>query len=98
MPLAGLVVNRMQNANADDLSADQARAAAERIEDEDAMLASLLTMHAMRLDEAARQRRLVARFSGAHPIVPLRGVPALAQDVHDLEGLREIGALLGQPT
>jgi Asp-tRNA(Asn)/Glu-tRNA(Gln) amidotransferase A subunit family amidase len=88
----------MQNANADDLSADQARAAAERIEDEDAMLASLLTMHAMRLDEAARQRRLVARFSGAHPIVPLRGVPALAQDVHDLEGLREIGALLGQPT
>ena len=98
MPLAGLVVNRMQNANAEGLSADQARAAAERIEDEDAMVASLLTMHAMRLDEAARQRRLVARFSGAHPSVSLRGVPALAQDVHDLEGLREIGALLGQPT
>jgi anion-transporting ArsA/GET3 family ATPase len=98
MPLAGLVVNRMQNANAEDLSADQARAAAERIEGDDSAVASLLTMHAMRLDEAARQRRLVARFSGAHPSVSLRGVPALAQDVHDLDGLREIGALLGQPT
>jgi hypothetical protein len=32
----------------------------------------------------------------ANPRVPVVGVAALAQDVHDLEGLRRIGALLAE--
>ena len=98
MPLAGLVVNRLQVADST-LSADQARAGAERLEDSgDEVVASLLTLHAQRLDEAARQRRLVARFEAAHPGVPVAGVTALAEDVHDLEGLREVGRrLAAQP-
>jgi len=40
----------------------------------------------------ARERSLAARFTGAHPTVPVAEVPAMPQDVHDIEGLREIGA------
>ena len=37
---------------------------------------------------AARQRHLADRFTAAHPGVPVSAVPALAEDVHDLDGLR----------
>ena len=39
-----------------------------------------------------RERALATRFTAAFPRVPVVEVPALAQDVHDLAGLREIGA------
>ena len=42
----------------------------------------------------ARERRLQERFTYAHPGVPVVEVPALAGDVHDLEGLRRVGAAL----
>ena len=38
--------------------------------------------------------RLARRFTAAHPGVPVTEVYALAEDVHDLEGLREVGTLL----
>jgi hypothetical protein len=34
------------------------------------------------------------RFGAAHPQVPTAVIPALAGDVHDLDGLRQVGALL----
>jgi hypothetical protein len=34
------------------------------------------------------------RFTAAHPDVAVQPIPAMAQDVHDLDGLREIGAAL----
>ena len=43
----------------------------------------------------AREARLRSRFAGAHPDVATAVLPALATDVHDLDGLREIGDLLG---
>ncbi len=43
---------------------------------------------------SARQRHLADRFTAAHPGVPVSAVPALAEDVHDLDGLRTIGGLL----
>ena len=43
---------------------------------------------------AARDRRMRDRFTGAHPEVPLAEVPALATDVHDLDGLRSVGRAL----
>jgi hypothetical protein len=44
---------------------------------------------------AEHDARMTKRFSSAHPQVPLVTVPALPADVHDLEGLRTIGGLLG---
>jgi hypothetical protein len=37
---------------------------------------------------------MVARFGRAHPGVPVISVPAIAEDVHDLPGLREMGERL----
>ncbi|MFM8894439.1 MAG: ArsA family ATPase, partial [Actinomycetales bacterium] len=59
--------------------------------------ASLLRLHAGRQQIAGRQRHLALRFTAAHPGVPATTVPALAEDVHDLDGLREIGAYLAEP-
>jgi hypothetical protein len=38
---------------------------------------------------------MTRRFCSAHPEVPVTAVTALPSDVHDLEGLRTIGMLLG---
>ena len=57
-------------------------------------VAALLRLHADRLRNAERQARLARRFTAAHPGVPVTEVYALAEDVHDLEGLREVGTLL----
>lgn len=91
MPLGGLVLNRVSAASTA-LSTEQALAAAERTDDE--LTAALLRLHAANLALAGRQERLAQRFTGAHPGVPVVEVPALATDVHDLDGLREIGDLL----
>ncbi len=107
MPLAGLVVNRTHPLAAPDLSVEQATAAAERLEaaageatggDTDARTptAGLLRLHADRARVVARESRLRQRFVAAHPQVPTVVVRALATDVHDLDGLRRVGALLAQ--
>jgi hypothetical protein len=36
------------------------------------------------------------RFTMAHPEVPLAEVPALPTDVHDLDGLREVGRAIAR--
>ena len=46
----------------------------------------------MRLAE--REARLRERFTAAHPEVPTVVVAALPTDVHDLDGLRQVGTLL----
>jgi len=50
-----------------------------------------LRLHAGRMQLAAAERRLAERFTAAHPLVPIAEVPAQAEDVHDLAGLRAIG-------
>ena len=94
MPLAGLVLNRVQEVRARELTVDEALAGASRLEDSEPGAAALLRLHAARLRNADRQARLARRFTAAHPEVPLTEVYALAEDVHDLEGLREVGSLL----
>jgi anion-transporting ArsA/GET3 family ATPase len=93
MPLAGLVVNRAAVSDHTELSTAAAMAATERI-DADSVTAGLLRIHADRERLVARQRTLRQRFAAAHPKVPSVVVPALAGDVHDLDGLREVGRLL----
>ncbi|WP_020632154.1 ArsA family ATPase [Amycolatopsis alba] len=93
MPLAGLVANRTHPVLAP-LSSAEAVAAAEQLakgETSAPLAEAVLRLHADRVALAERETRLLARFTRAHPEVPLVRVPALAGDVHDLEGLRDIG-------
>ena len=99
MPLAGLVLNRVQGGGEIDLSAEQATASAERLEkmgEDERLTAALLRLHANRQSIHTRQLHLAERFTAAHPGVAATTVPALAEDVHDLAGLREIGDLLAK--
>jgi anion-transporting ArsA/GET3 family ATPase len=95
MPLAGLVVNRTHPVLAD-LPAPRALAAADALETNGAapLASAVLRLHADRVEVSEREKRMLARFCGAHPNVPLVGVPALATDVYDLDSLREIGRRL----
>ncbi|MFF3667445.1 ArsA family ATPase [Microtetraspora malaysiensis] len=96
MPLAGLVINRMHRSPAAALSAARSTAAAEDLESrgEHDLAAAVLRLHAGRMQLAAREQREQEHFTSAHPTVPIAHVPAMAEDVHDLDGLREIGELL----
>ena len=105
MPLAGLVVNRMhRTAMPEDLSLPAARAEAAadvlaaKPDDPAMRLAeSALRVHAELATSAEHDTRMARRFAAAHPTVPVIAVPALPVDVHDLDGLRQIGALLEAP-
>ncbi len=102
MPLAGLVVNRASPGPRGRLSAEEALAAAERIDarkgtgEAGPLTAGLLRLHADRMRSLAREAQLRARFTAAHPGVATAVVPALASDVHDLRGLRRVGELLAR--
>ncbi|GAB2478877.1 ArsA family ATPase [Jatrophihabitans fulvus] len=104
MPLAGVVVNRTRRTapvagTAKPLTAAQAGVAAERAEAEEGadarLAAAALRVHVEVAAAAEHDARMAKRFRAAHPEVPLSAVPALASDVHDLDGLREIARLLG---
>ena len=96
MPLAGLIVNRASPVPLGSLSADEAMAAATRLRklDPESLTAGLLRLHADQSRMVDREARLRERFAAAHPEVPTAVVPALAGDVHDLDGLRRVGELL----
>ncbi len=105
MPLAGLVLNRVQQTDDPQLTAEQAAGGAQRLveiagdaggHEIDLLTAALLSLHAQRMSLAARQQHLADRFTAAHPGVAVSSVPALAEDVHDLDGLRTIGTLLSR--
>jgi anion-transporting ArsA/GET3 family ATPase len=109
MPLGGLVLNRVHRSNAETLSAERALTAAEDLEQREAdssygsagnraVTAGLLRLHAERMQIIARERRLAARFTGACPAVPVGEIVAQPGDIHDLDGLRLVGASLsGKP-
>ena len=98
MPLAGLVVNRASVYPGVELSEAAAMSGYEKLRDssDDAsrMAAGLLRLHADHKLLVERETRLRGRFAAAHPDVATVVLPALPTDVHDLEGLRRIGALL----
>ncbi len=114
MPLAGLVVNRFHTRAGRSISAADAESGARRLAanapttsteqggaPSDAVAtatAELLLVHAERVRRSQREEKVAARFTAAHPKVPTVAVPALPSDVHDLDGLREIGGLLAGAT
>ncbi|GAA2581779.1 MULTISPECIES: ArsA family ATPase [Streptomyces] len=65
----------------------------------DGLAAGLLRLHAERMHLLAREQRTRDRFTARHPEVAVTEVAALPGDVHDLAGLRDIGARLatGRP-
>lgn len=93
MPLAGLVLNRT-HPTLSSLPADHAATAADQLsesEDDAAVLtAAVLRIHAARAVTAARELRLLRRFTSAHPRVPIVGVPSLPFEVSDLHALRAV--------
>jgi len=97
MPLTGLVLNRVHVPAARGLSAERALAGAETLDEQGdhELTAALLRMHADKMRLAAGERRLRERFTSAHPAMPVVDVPAQPTDVHDLQGLRAVGAALG---
>jgi len=96
MPPAGMVVNRLHVTRARKISADRAEEAAEHLEAKGGhdLAAAVLRVHAELAGTAARQRSVLARFRTSHPGVPLATVPAQPVDVHDIQGLRDVGAAL----
>jgi len=96
MPIAGLVLNRV-TVPSPGLEAERAQAAAERLDDgdgDDPLVAAVLRVHAEQARRSSREKQYARRFAGSHREVPIVAVPALATDVHDLEGLRQIGTLM----
>jgi anion-transporting ArsA/GET3 family ATPase len=93
MPLAGLLLNRVQRSPAVRLSAARSQAAAETLQAAGShpLAVTALRLHAERMQQVSAQRRVAEHFTAAHPIVPIAEIPAQAQDVHDLDGLRTIG-------
>ncbi len=96
MPLTGMVLNRMTSPAATHVSAERSLSAAEALDEsgDHPVAAAVLRLHGERMRRAAREHHLAERFASAHPGVLVAGVPALSSDVHDLDGLREIGARL----
>ena len=69
----------------------RARAAADGVRGAP-LAAAVLRLHADRVDLADRERRLLTRFTSAHPDVAVTQVPVMAGDVTDLDGLRKLTA------
>jgi anion-transporting ArsA/GET3 family ATPase len=96
MPLAGVVLNRVTTTRVPELSAERSLAAAEKLEESDKspLTAAVLRLHADRMRQVVSERKRADRFRRSHRSIPIVDVPALPDDVHDLTGLRTIGALL----
>ncbi|WP_436537191.1 ArsA family ATPase [Actinoplanes sp. HUAS TT8] len=96
MPLSGLVLNRMHQAEEAGLDAADSEAAAQRLDEagDQPVTADVLRIHAGLLRQAEREIRVAAGFTEAFPQVPTTSVAAQPADVHDVDGLRTIGALL----
>ncbi len=94
MPLAGLILNRTHPLLCA-LPIERAIDGIESLEshpdsDASSLATAVLKIHADRGQTAKREIRLLSRFTGANPHVPVVGVPSLPFDVSDLEALRAL--------
>ncbi|GAA2643956.1 ArsA family ATPase [Paractinoplanes durhamensis] len=96
MPLAGLVLNRMHDSAAGSLSAEESEVAADALTaaGDQAITADALRVHAALVRQTEREARVARDFTDAFPAVASVAVTAQPADVHDVDGLRTIGALL----
>ncbi|GAA1760464.1 ArsA family ATPase [Nostocoides vanveenii] len=96
MPLAGVVVNRVQTlaGNLSRSRAEDAAAALDEATPRSSASADLLRLHADLATMAERHQAQIGRFRSGNPGIAVTQVPAAARDIHDLEGLREVGVTL----
>jgi anion-transporting ArsA/GET3 family ATPase len=94
MPLAGLVLNRVHAAATDAISGAEAVRASELIRSENPVAADVLLVHAGMMARAEREQVVTRQFTGSHPGVRVATIAAQPVDVHDVDGLREIGVAL----
>jgi anion-transporting ArsA/GET3 family ATPase len=94
MPLAGLLLNRVHCSATDTIDGPTARRASELLRADNPVAADVLLVHAGMVARAEREHRITARFTRAHPAVPVATIAAQPVDVHDVDGLRAIGEAL----
>ena len=102
MPLAGLVVNRVQMTYVPSVNASRARNAAESVAElpnrsgawRPKDTAALLELHAEVTELGVKHAEAIERFRVVHPRVAIAQVAAAGHDVNDIAELREIGAEL----
>lgn len=97
MPLAGLVINRGTEPATQAISRADAESVGQRITggtNDEQLASELLRVQADQARTHDRENRVIERFVAAHPAIEQTRVPALADDVHDLAGLRIIGESL----
>jgi anion-transporting ArsA/GET3 family ATPase len=100
MPLLGLVLNRTHEVSASGLDAQTALHAADELDGAGGhdTAADALRIHAALISLVARESTVAAEFTRAFPDIPVALVAAQPADVHDIDGLRDIGdALAGLP-
>ncbi len=96
MPLAGVVVNRV-NRSTLDISAERALALAEDLDpDTFAVENQALRQHADLVRVIEQERLLLDRFATRRPTVARTLVTALPSDVTDANSLRRVGSLLAE--
>jgi hypothetical protein len=78
------------------LRADESLAAARTLDaaGDQQITADALRVHARLTQQVARESSVTARFTAEYPRVPVAAVVAQPADVHDIDGLREIGRAL----
>ncbi len=94
MPLAGVIINRVEQTLVPRIGAGAAARALENSEAVSTLVTSLVRLQGAIAEVADRHAQLVAGFRHRHEGVAVRVVPAEETDIHDLEGLRRMGALL----
>jgi anion-transporting ArsA/GET3 family ATPase len=99
MPLLGLILNRTHRVSAAHVSAEDALAAAKELDERGLhpAAADALRIHAALCHQVEREAVVATRFTTAHPRVPMVAIAAQPADVHDVDGLREIGVALAGP-
>jgi anion-transporting ArsA/GET3 family ATPase len=94
MGLAGLVLNRVHQVATTEIDGPTAIAASERLRAEYPGAADVLLVHADMVARAERESAVFEVFRRDHPEVEVAVVAAQPVDVHDIDGLREIGVAL----
>ena len=98
MPLHGLLLNRTHELATTELTGPDALAAAQAIElaGGNPGVVAALRAHEVLAAQVAREHQMAEWFRMEHPEIPVLAIPAQPADVHDIDGLRNIGASFGQ--
>jgi anion-transporting ArsA/GET3 family ATPase len=93
MPLAGLVLNRTHTVSVPELTSAAALAAAAKLDKAGTqpVTADALRIHAALTIRVDRETSVTRVFTRRHPRVPVAQIAAQPADVHDIDGLRDIG-------